>query len=337
MKNPLIIVSTYVYNKETEAVLNDCLDSLKKTGFEILVVSNSKLNKETIEKVDNYLYISSAPFFGNDYTNIPEIDFWFGGDFFSVHHIMPSYQRYGLSLLRNLFSTLDLSKSLGYEYFFYFEGDNFFGENSLQFIKKIPQICRENNKESMFYVNEGWDVSTSCIYSNIDFFLSNFKPIKKEEDYRSFLLETQGNLDFQCVERYLFHNLIGIEEDFILLKEGTSDLFQDFPDTKWNLVTGVYNTSPKYKGCLTSIFKFLGRDGEDLGMCVFSRNLRDKKTERKIEVITKDESHIIHQSLEVYMWTYNFFDHIEKIRVFEEEVLIFEEPWDGRSYLQKNN
>lgn len=332
MTRDLIIVSTYIYNKKTEEILRECLDCLKKTGKDLFIMSNSILEKETLEKANSYLYFSKSPFFEDKYDNIPVYDFWFGCDGFEVHHFIPSYQRYGLAVLYNLFNSLETAKSMGYESFYLVVGDNYFGDDSIEFIKKMSDLCEEQGKKSFFYVSEGVDVSTAIIYSNIDFFLENFPNIKKEEDYRKYLLDNQGNLDFLDVEKLLYKAICRIDENQII-KKPESTLLQDFSDAKFNLVSGVYNTSLKYKGFLTSVFNCFGVNGENLGMCVFSRNLREKKAERRIEVIIDEgRSLTINHSTEVYGWQYDIFEKIDKIRVFEDDILIFEESGNTNSY-----
>ena len=83
--------------------------------FNILLVSNSRLTPETINKANYYLYISDAIYFSDSYTDILEHDFWFGTDEIELHHFLPCYQKYGLSVLRNIFTSLDLAKSLNYD------------------------------------------------------------------------------------------------------------------------------------------------------------------------------------------------------------------------------
>jgi hypothetical protein len=338
----LIIVSSYIYNDETEIILNRSLDTLSETGFDILIVSNSTMKPETLTKSNYHLFISDAISFSEDYTNIREINFWYGyespesPDWFGVNHFMVSYQSYGLSVLRNLFTSLDLAQSLGYSSFIYVTGDNIFGKNSIDFLKNIPEVCSSQGKKALIYYNGDYEVSTVPIYSEISYFREIIKSIKSEEEYREFLLKTQGSLDFMDVEKYFFHNLKNSDSSFVLRKS-EEDIFTDFSDTKFNLVTGVYNTSKKYKGFLTSLFKRVNKRGEHRGYFIFSRNLNPDAESRKIEVyLPSGDVQVIHHGISPNCWRFDFFDEVEKIRVYEEEIFLYEENNQTRSYIQDN-
>lgn len=329
----LIIVSTYIYNDETEKILKKSLVDLKKTGFDILVVSNSHIKSETLTNSNYYLFLSDAIQFGDDYTDVPVLDFWFGTDSFEVHHFLPSYQKYGLSVLRNIFTSLDLAKSLKYDSFFFVNGDNYYGDISIEFIKKIPDFCTSNGKKSMYYINNDYDVSVAIFYSDIDYFLKTISNIKCEDDYKHYLLNETKNLSFLDVERFLYHNLKKLQDNYLLIKNGNY-LLDDFPDTQFNLVTGIYNTSKVYNGCLTGLFKSI-KNEKEFGFNIFSRNLKNENVKRSIEVYQNDVDYVtIEHTLSSHVWVINFFDYVKKIKVYENNILILEEDNNTKSYIK---
>lgn len=331
---PIIIVSSYIYNEETEIILNESLDTLLKTGYDILIVSNSTMKPETLAKVNYHLYISDAIMFGDDYTNLREIDFFFKNENFVLHHFMLSQQKYGLSVLRNLFTSLDLAKSLNYDSFFLVTGDNRFCDQGIEFLKSAPHLCQSLGKKSMIYFEGIDNVNTVPLYSEIDYFKEIIENVKDEEHYKEYLIKTQRNLDFMDVEKFFHTNLKNVNREFILEKDNTR-IMEDFPDTVFNLVTGVYNTSKKYNGCLTGLFKRLDVNGEHIGYSIFTRNLNPKWVTRKIEVYHSESefSEITHH-IEPYFWLDSFFTNVIKIRVFENNVLLFEEDTNTKNYIQ---
>jgi hypothetical protein len=136
------------------------------------------------------------------------------------------------------------------------------------------------------------------------------------------------------VEKFFHLNLTSQDPDTYMVRDGLTQLFLDFPDTKWNLVTGVYNTDPKYQGCLTALFAVRDLAGQDLGFSIFSRNLRDSQVERTIEITFEDgRTESILHSLGTYYWLKSDFQTVAKIRVFEHGSFLFEESWDGASTL----
>lgn len=335
----LILITTYIYNEETEKILNVSIDGLKDTGFDIMVVSNSMLKPETIEKIDYFLFLKEAPFFGQGYTNIPTTNFWFGTGFFEISHWLPSYQRYGLSVLRNLFFSLDFAKSVGYDSFFYLTGDNEFGPKSLEFIRNLPQRCLLESTKTLFYINRNpngyCDVSSVPIYSEIENFKKLILNVKTEREYQQFLEETQGNQDFMDVERFFYVNLVSKDPSLFEERNGLTQLFEDFPDTKWNQVTAVYSTDPKYKGFMTGLFSKINSEGQEIGFSVFSRNIRSDTSTREIKVCFHDGSfQMITHSLRTYEWMVNDFVGVKEISVYEFGILIFTESWDGISTLK---
>jgi hypothetical protein len=331
---PLILITTYIYNPETEEILNRSLDGLLQLGFDVMVVSNSRLQPETLARINFFIYLKEAPYFGSDYTNIPILRFWFGTDELEINHWLPSYQRYGLSVLRNLSHSLALADSMGYKTFLYLTGDNQFGPKSLEFLGNLPQLCSPGPAQALFYFNGDSDVSSVPIFADIKHFKNLIQEIKLEEDYRNYLIQRQGNLDFLDVEKFFHLNLTSQDPDTYMVRDGLTQLFLDFPDTKWNLVTGVYNTDPKYQGCLTALFAVRDLAGQDLGFSIFSRNLRDSQVERTIEITFEDgRTESILHSLGTYYWLKSDFQNVAKIRVFEHGSFLFEESWDGASTL----
>ena len=331
---PLILITTYIYNPETEEILNRSLDGLLQLGFDVMVVSNSRLQPETLARINFFLYLKEAPYFGSDYTNIPILRFWFGTDEWEINHWLPSYQRYGLSVLRNLSHSLALADSMGYKTFLYLTGDNQFGPKSLEFLGNLPQLCPPGPAQALFYLNGDSEVSSVPIFADIKHFKNLIQEIKLEEDYRNYLIQRQGNLDFLDVEKFFHLNLTSRDPDTYMVRDGLTQLFLDFPDTRWNLVTGVYNTDPKYQGCLTALFAVRDLAGQDLGFSIFSRNLRDSQVERTIEITFEDgRTESLLHSLGTYYWLKSDFQNVAKIRVFEHGSFLFEESWDGASTL----
>lgn len=332
LNRPIFLVSTYIYNEETEKILTNSLIQLRQTQIPIMVVSNSPLQSQTLDLVDYFVYLQDAPFFGDHYSEIPVVNFWFGNSSFETHHWIHSYQRYGLSVLRNLFTGLDLAQSLGFDSFIWMTGDNDFGPISLEKLKDMPAECSRLNKKAIVYVNGPTNLSSVPLCSNIEYFKNLIPCIKKEDDYLKFLMEVQGNLNFMDVESFLGINLELKGDDKILQKNGLSDLFSDFPDTKWNLVTAVYTTDPKYSGCVTGAFNFENIVNGDIGKCVFSRNQRDTPVTRNIEVYFKDNTvETFNQELGPNFWKFNYFPDFEKIRVFEDGKFMFEESGETKN------
>lgn len=321
------IVDSFVHNEKVEKSLSDCIDRLSSDNIDILLVSNTKVNKNIADKATHYLYDGRNQLFEKEYTGVRDVDLWTNTDVFESHKISPGLQRHGLSVLINIFNSLELAKSLGYKYFYRFEVDDEFGLESRNFIKSVPKLCIDSDKKALFYYNEGGhepnNISFHFIYSEIDYFLNKIPKIKSEDDFRNFLMDYNGNMDFMIAEEYVYNNLKRNNDDLVLKKSG-SDMNKDFIDTEWNKITSESNMSEKFKGCTTLLYN----DKNSNNVVILSQGYKDKNFKRKIEVIFNDKSSDIinHDIYGSGSWVYNIFDNnIEKIKVSENDEFLYEE------------
>lgn len=357
----IAIVDSFVHKKEIETKLIECLDRLNQDGMPILLVSNSKIRSEMLEKVDYFLYDKRNQLFTDGkFTGVRDVDLFKANDVFEAHEIKSGLQKHGLSVLVNIFNSLNYAKSLGYTHFFRFEVDDEFGPISREFIKKVPSLVSNNNKKSLFYFNEGEfhngvndsepeNVSFHFMYSEIDFFLNNITKISNESDYEKYLLSTKGNLDFEIAEEFIYNNLKRSEQNLILKKNGSVDMRNDFPDTEWNKIVSESNMSDKFNGCTTLIYKIHKfptgvssilnpwQGDETDQICIMSYNYRDVSIQRRIEVVFRDgnKSEIIHNLPWSGSWSFNTFDrNVEKINVYEDGEFLYEEKTDkSKNYI----
>lgn len=357
----IAIVDSFVHKKEVEEKLIECLNRLEEDGIPVLLISNTKINPEILEKVDHFFYDGRNQLFTDGrFTNVRDIDLFKDNDVFEAHEIKSGLQKHGLSVLVNIFNSLNYAKSLGYTHFFRFEVDDEFGQKSREFIKEVPKLVLENNKKALFYFNEGEfhngvndsepeNVSFHFMYSEIDFFLNNITKISNESDYEKYLLSTKGNLDFEIVEEFIYNNLKRSDQNLILKKNGSVDMRNDFPDTEWNKIVSESNMSDKFNGCTTLIYKvhkfptgvssilnpWQGDETDQI--CIMSYNYRDVSIQRRIEVVFRDgnKSEIIHNLPWNGSWSFNTFDrNVEKINVYEDDQFIYEEKTDkSKNYI----
>ena len=109
----ITIVDSFVSNNSVLTKLKTCLKNLKDHGHTILLVSNTIPPNEVINSVDYFLYNKENKLFKEKYDNLSHVDLWKAYSNFVIHDIVEELQRHGLSVLCNLFNSLDLSISLG--------------------------------------------------------------------------------------------------------------------------------------------------------------------------------------------------------------------------------
>jgi hypothetical protein len=324
----IVIIDCFVRNKNVEQCLIRSIDNLKSDGFDILLVSNTTIPQNILEKVNYFIYDSRNQLFEYNYSNIRNIDLYKINDTFELHDIKSGVQKHGLSVLINLFNSLEIAKNLGYKNFFRLEVDDLFGDISREYIKSVTTICKDQNKKALFYYNEDRenepnDISFHFMYSEIEFFLNKVESIKSEEDYKNFLFKQRGNLDFMIVEEYVYRNLKNNGDSEILIKDGTK-MLSDFPDTIWNTIVSDSNSDSKYKGVTTTIY----RKQNSTDIVILTNSSLDKETVRVIEII-KNKSVLYSIEQKVFCndgWSYNVIDSdFDSIKVYENNVFLYEE------------
>jgi glycosyltransferase involved in cell wall biosynthesis len=323
----IIIIDCFVRNKNVEQCLIKCIDNFKSDGFDILLVSNTTISKNILEKVDYFIYDSRNQLFEYNYTNIKNVNLFKINEIFELHDIKSGLQKHGLSVLVNLFNSLDMVKNLGYTNFFRVEVDDLFGNISREYIKSVPRICNDQNKKALFYYNENRenepnDISFHFMYSDIEFFLNKVESIRSEEEYKKFIFKQRGNFDFMIVEEYVYKNLKNNGDSEILIKDGTI-MSNDFPDTIWNTIVSDSNSESKYKGITTTIYR-----KDESNHVIFTYSYLDKETIRVIEII-KDGSVLHSIEQRVFCndgWSYNVINsNFDSIKVYENDLFLYEE------------
>ena len=335
------IIDCFVHDKAVEINLVNCIRRLKENGQDVFLISNTPIDKEIIDLVDYHFYDTRNQLFKKEYPNVTDVDFWSNHGNFTVHNLKSGLQKHGLSVLINLFNSLNIVKNLGYTHFQRFETDDLYGKESMHWISGIPNIVASQGKKGLFYLNEfnnPKDASFHYFFCEIDHFLNMMPVIAKEEDYENYLINHQGNRGFKIVEAYIYDNLI---KDSVLIRDGDAQMKTDFSDTIWNTVVSASNLPTKYKGCLSGIYRVLDKEGNDIGYSLYSHNYLDIDVNRKIIVHTgeSDKVEITHILNGRNSWCLNDISgeptHID---VFEDDLIVYSLTKNENisSYIQLN-
>jgi glycosyltransferase involved in cell wall biosynthesis len=288
-KNKTIsIIDCFVHDRNVEINLVKAIDRLKENGHDVLLVSNTTVSKEILDRVDYYLYDKRNQLFRKEYENVADVDFWSDHGGFVVHNWKSGLQKHGLSVLINLFNAIDLAKNLGYTHFQRFETDDLYGPESMNWIGSIPNYVAESGKKGMFYLNPDnspADASFHYFFCEIDYFKEIMQRISSEEDYERYLQDFYGSRSFKIVETYLYDHVIKNDSSDLLVKRnGGDEMLSNFPDTVWNTVVSSSNLPGKYKGCITDIYRVLDSSSNFVRHCVYSSNYHERHVIRKIKV-----------------------------------------------------
>ena len=310
----ITIVDSFISNKKILLKLSNSLKNLKRQGNTILLVTNTIPPQNIIEMVDYLIYNNENKLFKQSYDDIGFVDLWKAYDDLIIHEITEELQRHGLSVMCNLFNALDLAKSLGFTHFQRIEIDDVFTEEGYDFMKKVPDLCSENNKRYLFYFNKN-DLSFHYMFSEIDFFLTNVSRVTNEDSYRNYLRQNGFGNEFKPVEVFLYDNLKKSNTDEILIRNGKEEMESYFPETFWNSETSQSTLPEYFEGCTTKIYKVKDQNR----LVILSYNYTSNLVNREIIVELENGEQKINHKLDISgSWFYNIFDEsIKKIKVYD--------------------
>jgi glycosyltransferase involved in cell wall biosynthesis len=329
------IIDAFIHNDNVEVKLNNFLNKFRNDDNQVLLISNTVPTSDTIKNVDYYFYDKNNNLFTHHFDNVLDINLWKYYDKIKINETITGLQRHGLSVILNLFRSLKLAKSLGFTHFQRIEVDDLHGNDSINFINSVPDLCVESNKKGLFFFNENnnyKDISFHYFFCEIDYFLSIVKEIKCEKDYIDFIKENFNNNDFINVEQFIYTNILKNNVDDSLLRFDGSQMQKYFLDTRWNSETSQSNIPTIYEGVSTRLYRTNTKINDEIvyetGITILSYNYTDLKKNRKI-IVTYNNGSVVEFNHEVQhkgYFVYNVLDNnISYIDVYEGERFMYRE------------
>lgn len=217
----LIIVNCFLNNRMKEEIAINCLRQLKKTGFDVMVVSHYDIPYSVRELSDFYVYDK------NNIMITEQTDyFWYKTDGieWKVKRPNSSHSHAALTSVKN---AVYLSKSMEYDFFHHIEYDVILSDTDVEKLKYLSQ----NLKGKKGYFDE-YDLSKkhkgiSMLYFScyVNDFIKIFNIPYNKQDY----LEGSHKRGIVASENFLFDSIKDFKDDFKLgFREGDSiSLFND--------------------------------------------------------------------------------------------------------------
>lgn len=326
----ITIIDCYIASDTILNKLESMIATLNKMNEDVFLISNTII-PANIQKMTKYsFYDKNNRLFEDTYEGVSLLDIWKGFDKGGIHELEPAFQRHGLSVMINLFNVLEFCKHLGYTHFQRLEVDVLFGEKSWAFLETIPNLCIQENKKGLFYVNnydDGKDASFQYMFCEIEYFLRTSPKISNESDYQEYIYNKWGEKRFTPVETFIFDTLKLENNNEIICRNGINDMRSDFEDTYWNSETTAANLSPKYQGCSTRIYNCIRCNNEN-DKIILTFNYKGKQVVRDIKIFYTDGSiEDITQIVENKGY-FTYTEHskeIKKIEVYENGELLYDE------------
>ncbi len=259
---PIIILDAFFHGKVNEKRFLESIEFYKKTGYPIMLVSNSKVKQEIQDQVDYIFYDKQNRLFEMEYDGYNEGLFWYvphspsGEDVGNhvVNVVHGGIQKHGFSFIVNFLNSIKFAKSLGFTHVIRMEYDQVHHNDDIEFLNNVIRDCQVSGKKGFIYDNEE-DISLDFLYLDLDLAIEFFPDIKYESDYKNLIKKLTGEDKFLICEE-LYRYCLEPVFDKLIIKEG-AEMFSDFhSSTKWNTLTSPSNTSGNLDdGYISSVFR----------------------------------------------------------------------------------
>ena len=283
----IVIIDCYISSNRVRGRLIDQIKRFKLAGFDVMLVSNTKVDEEVQGLVDFFFYDKRNQLFEHDYQDIQEIvmnDYVHVGQehLFTLKEQVKGSQKHGLSVIINTHNSVWLAKSLGYENFIRCEVDDLFSNDSINWMKNTENLVSKESKKSLLFFNDypnaPSNISFHFMFWNIDFFLQTVPKINNEKEYQDLVGTVCKERDFLTVEE-LYYRLVINKTDDILVYKG-EDMVKLMPRAAKKTEFSLSNLVDKFNEFFYRVYRIEGKPG----FFLFTRNLTTKTVEVRWEI-----------------------------------------------------
>ncbi len=208
----IIIISSYSDIPEKEKTLVDCINSVSGKGYDIMITSHYPV-PDYIQRMVNYCIYDSD----NTFLPIQHSPYYWVNN--SIFNYRININSHNLTILRNISNGVNISKSLGYELFYFMEYDNIFEESDFNKLDNLMNSMCINEKDMIFFKptfsNENGLITEYCTLvfgGRLSWFLNTMRIPKSIEEYSDWVVEAPSNI----LEQIFYSKLFNYEYRFII-------------------------------------------------------------------------------------------------------------------------
>jgi hypothetical protein len=219
---PLLIIGCYPNTDVKKEILRKNLHTLKNT-FDIVLTSHFPVDIE-LQSISKYVIYDSV----NDIPHTTPVTLWNDYGNVYIEYAMPIIYNPGYSVYRQLKNALRLVKDIGYDSFFYMEGDVLIDIADIDKILELQYNVKKESKSAGFFTltdatsfPHWWDCQ--LFYSDVDFFLHNTPVLLSSDEYDKYC-EKIGTGE-HSLESFLYHLLYFPHTDKIMKIDMTVDKY----------------------------------------------------------------------------------------------------------------
>jgi hypothetical protein len=253
-ENELVIVGTYPNTKSREKLTLDCIESVKRLGRKVMVVSHYPVSEEIQRKCDYYVYDKFNPTTEHSYyTKF----FNYKHDFdveININGLKDTNQ--SLPVLTNLINGFKSAKDLGFTKVFYITYDVILSPDDIPHVNNSFEITEFKNAHLCTLPTPfGRGIETTAMTFKTDYFLDKLQHVTTKDSYSKLCseLRCQNFLEDVFWNVFKSDNTIQIvtnEKDTILINSGkgvssNSEYYSIVPinntNNKWAFYFYTYN------------------------------------------------------------------------------------------------
>ena len=182
MKN-IFIISSYANTEEKLNILKNYILQIKKSKYDILLISRLPVPTEVVELVNYCIYDKENFLLPPEKSPVT----WFADN---EEYINLYSYRHGYIVTKNIFIGLNFAKSLGYTNFIFSEYDMVITDEGVNKFKSIYDTLENTDKKifvfklsNQLYNKYNIIYRTFFFAGNIDFYLKNIRVVKSYEEW----------------------------------------------------------------------------------------------------------------------------------------------------------
>jgi len=149
-----IIIQYYVSDIKDQFILEKCIDSIKKTNLDIILVSHSPIPELIQKKVKYFIYDSDDQLLNFDDAQKYNLQMHsvkvYYTDVLNIYPFDFNMNDLAYTFYKALYTVYKFSHAMGYEYSYYFIGDFHIDENEINDMFNVSLRVKENNKMGYF-------------------------------------------------------------------------------------------------------------------------------------------------------------------------------------------
>lgn len=307
----MVIITTYPNTTKRKQLTKECIESFKKLGRKIILVSHYPVSSEIQKLVDHYIYDRNNVMIHHSYYN----RFYRNTDQFSLQININNHRKSNQSLaaMVNLFNGIKFAKGLGASKVMTVVYDVVLNDKDIPLIEDYFKKIDEGWKCCLSYLDTdlGLGVETTAMVFSTDYFLKMFPDVRDGHQF-TVMCENMGRHNF------LEHYFMGVLKNEVGLWIVSNDQKTIIPYSG----LGVSSNSEYFS--LVSI----NGSKSDWMFYFYTYNL----DERSLEIIVKEEDRMIYNQKVVIL---DNREYLHKVSYYGRPMEIVVSFYDGDNLYKK--